>query len=1280
MKYGKMVRSKIQYKNQSIIRSGIKTGQKRLAVLLSAGFILSGAFSFVPAKAEAAEDTFVVKGEALVCFKSDANAASEAAVAREAEHTLEADVRVDEADPLLLVADPETSLESGAENDPDGAQVSWNETSDGPSDSVGMITLVQSETLTTDQLVEELQRREDVLYAEPNYSYDAASDDYTSLQWEHTTTYGVHDEGWNTFTDQKPSPKVDTSGIVVAIVDTGVDCSHEDLKNVMWSEGENYPTLKTMGGGKYGYNGVHFMENGNEYDSSDPRDEVGHGTHCAGIVAAEWNDFGTSGIASGVRIMAVKVANEVGRFKTDNIVRGYRYILAAKKAGVNIVATNNSYGATNSSFSEMLVLRAATDAGIVNAFAADNSGADMNVEDATSSKRGTIPGNIVVGCSNEKGEISEFSNYGSRDVNVFAQGENIWSTLPMGTGPATAGSPVLEMGGVRYDMDFSDKTDISADLLQIRDDKVTKSIETTLIGGEEKHVLRLTRKAAEGEELVFQTKEFPNLRDCLGGVLRVYVPYDGHIDIKVKEIDQNGGERSIYSSDQPLKKGMNDVGFAYEEAMVDGQKENVSLQFTLKIQNSETGAMSSYADLSMIRLCSQAANYGPLSGTSMATPIVTGAIATLAAQYPGDSPEKLVARVTGSVQPMDAMKDKCISGGIFRLDKALAGDTVPVPTSAKVAGDEFTLEGFFFGTEQGTLTVGGAACTVKEWSDTRIVAALPEGFEAGEKLVEVTSGKGTGHRLLRMGTQANLYPRLPLPGATISDDGEYEIPDEAAREYEDFYGGEFGGMTGLNGYLYTLHGIPDVGTSAYRYDISQKTWERVCTADTYLPTGAVTTWNGKVLFVATHEEKQETVLGLLDPDTKKITWHLYSSEAYENGVRMVNNGYGIYLIGGEYGNADSGAFGNAMFLHVRQVDPVKMKVSELEWESVANCNISLGYDETGKIYLCDSYQLENPNGVAISTISVDGKKSSLRSVDDKSIFPDAAAKTHLSAVAVYTKQGFLLTGLPEFDASEAVISDTYLISPDAKSAAKQSNLVSYRLMFRLMGTGYRNNAYFLGATNAEKRQLVFTGIPVETYDTYGEKAYSEEWVKGIRYGKDGFRSKAHPSAAAWKKTSKGYTYVDAGGWSPKSQWQKIDGKWYYFDQDGIMEKDAYRKGYYLTTSGAWDGKAKAAGWKQNDTGWWYSLDGKSFLKNCWKKIDGKWYCFKADGYAAQSEFVGGWWCDKNCVQSDPVKYGWHKTAKGWWYGTAGGWYAKSASYVIDGKKYHFDANGYCTNP
>lgn len=70
--------------------------------------------------------------------------------------------------------------------------------------------------------------------------------------------------------------------------------STADLKNIMWDDGLKYDTLTKMGGGQYGYN-VLGGANG-EKDKSDPMDtDIGHGTHCAGIIGAQWNNDAQAG-------------------------------------------------------------------------------------------------------------------------------------------------------------------------------------------------------------------------------------------------------------------------------------------------------------------------------------------------------------------------------------------------------------------------------------------------------------------------------------------------------------------------------------------------------------------------------------------------------------------------------------------------------------------------------------------------------------------------------------------------------------------------------------------------------------------------------------------------------------------------------------------------------------------------------------------------------------------------------------------------------------------------
>ena len=194
------------------------------------------------------------------------------------------------------------------------------------------------------------------------------------------------------------------------------------------------------------------------------------------------------------------------------------------------------------------------------------------------------------------------------------------------------------------------------------------------------------------------------------------------------------------------------------------------------------------------------------------------------------------------------------------------------------------------------------------------------------------------------------------------------------------------------------------------------------------------------------------------------------------------------------------------------------------------------------------------------------------------------------------------------------------------------------------------------------------------HEYYGD--YTNEWVDGVWYNKD--HKASYAGIGQWTKKEDGcWTYKDSLGWFPKNKWQKIDGSWYFFDKDGCMEADAYRGGYYLKKNGAWDGKAKAEGWKLSTGGYWYALKAVNCLRDGWAKIDGKWYYFKNDGYAARNEWVKGYyWIGSGSVWSYSAKGSWHKNSRGWWFGDTTGWYAKNTTVVIDGRSYSFDAQGF----
>ena len=121
----------------------------------------------------------------------------------------------------------------------------------------------------------------------------------------------------------------DGTGVVVAIIDTGVNYNHVDLSDHMWNGGDEYPN--------HGYD---FYSKDN-----DPMDEYGHGTHCAGITAGDGTSGTQTGIAPNATIMALKVFGGAGsEASTDDILDAMSF---AVEYGANIV--NMSLGSAGAS-------------------------------------------------------------------------------------------------------------------------------------------------------------------------------------------------------------------------------------------------------------------------------------------------------------------------------------------------------------------------------------------------------------------------------------------------------------------------------------------------------------------------------------------------------------------------------------------------------------------------------------------------------------------------------------------------------------------------------------------------------------------------------------------------------------------------------------------------------------------------------------------------------------------------------------------------------------------
>ena len=147
----------------------------------------------------------------------------------------------------------------------------------------------------------------------------------------------------------------DGSGVVVAIIDTGVNYNHADVADHMWNGGSSYP-----------YHGYDFVNNDNN-----PMDDNGHGSHCAGITAGDGTSGTQTGIAPNATIMALKVLNASGSGSSTAITNAIQFAVN-NNADVVSMSLGTSGASGQASYRQIFVNM--LNAGIVASIAAGNDG------------------------------------------------------------------------------------------------------------------------------------------------------------------------------------------------------------------------------------------------------------------------------------------------------------------------------------------------------------------------------------------------------------------------------------------------------------------------------------------------------------------------------------------------------------------------------------------------------------------------------------------------------------------------------------------------------------------------------------------------------------------------------------------------------------------------------------------------------------------------------------------------------------------------------------------
>lgn len=270
--------------------------------------------------------------------------------------------------------------------------------------------------------VERLRRQPGVKRVRLEQEYQAAlvpNDPHFSEQ------YGLQSSGSALADIKAPAAWEKTTGsfnTVIAIIDGGVDLSHEDLAGKIWTNSGEVAGNNTDDDGNGFIDDVH----GWDFVSDRPAAiAIDHATHVAGIAAAAGNNgVGVAGVDWGARIMSVRVLSSSGVGRESGIAEGIQYAAANGAKVINL----SLVGAP----SELLAaaIQEAYSAGVVVVAAAGNSGADTTGGRVypVCADIGGIDMVLGVAATDQTGEPAAFSNYGSC-ANVAAPGKKIVSTV-----------------------------------------------------------------------------------------------------------------------------------------------------------------------------------------------------------------------------------------------------------------------------------------------------------------------------------------------------------------------------------------------------------------------------------------------------------------------------------------------------------------------------------------------------------------------------------------------------------------------------------------------------------------------------------------------------------------------------------------------------------------------------------------------------------------------------------------------------------------------------------
>jgi len=549
------------------------------------------------------------------------------------------------------------------------------------------ILVLKSKTLSDEELLEIAKQINGVEIAEisPPVSINSQSfpnDDLFSKLW------GMHNDGtYGKIDADIDAPEAWSKNIgnkipVIGIIDTGVDYTHPDLKNNIWINEKEFYGKKGVDDDGNGYiDDIFGIDTYNQ--DSDPIDDNGHGTHIAGTIAGEGNNaIGVAGVNWNSRVASCKFLDSDGYGSLDDAVECINYFNTLKSNGVNIVVTNNSWGGGD--YSEILedAIEEANALGILFVAAAGNEENNNDINPVYPANY-QVANVISVAATDSNDELASFSNFGQNSVHLGAPGENITSTLPTTNICRQNGNLVLfsdnfESGDGNWSMLTVDPDEPLQDLVNEHwkiDNSIAYSGVNSLSDSNDSNYTDNRIQTVMMKYSIDLSNRDENETLCAS--IKIKGEVEENYDYLQFMASSDGGENWVYLGD----KISGEIA-EWTEIGVPIPSDMFSSNFKLAIvRYSDCCINFEGYNIDDVTIGSgdinQIANYGALSGTSMAAPHVTGAIAFLSSLEDTLSPLDIKEKILDSVDTIDSLNGTVSTGGRLNINSLIASYIKP---------------------------------------------------------------------------------------------------------------------------------------------------------------------------------------------------------------------------------------------------------------------------------------------------------------------------------------------------------------------------------------------------------------------------------------------------------------------------------------------------------------------------------------------------------------------------------------------------------------------------